>query len=143
MKLTESYEEKERKTLYFIGLAFLGAAILYKLIHVFTGFSLEPFLLPCLFYTFTGFRCPGCGGTRAFKCLLAGDIVASVTYHPIVLYGAVLFLWFMISNTIEFLSKGKYRVGMRYHGWYVTVGIVILVLNFIIQNIFILYNRFF
>ena len=41
---------------------------------------------PCLFHFFTGFYCPGCGGTRAVRLLLKGDLAGSFQYHPFVLY---------------------------------------------------------
>jgi len=33
--------------------------------------------IPCLFYCATGIYCPGCGGTRAVKYLLKGEILKS------------------------------------------------------------------
>ena len=32
---------------------------------------------PCLFHMMTGAYCPGCGGTRAVKSLLKGEILLS------------------------------------------------------------------
>ena len=29
---------------------------------------------PCVFYTLTGYFCPGCGGTRSLRALLSGKI---------------------------------------------------------------------
>lgn len=37
-----------------------------------------------------GFYCPGCGGTRAVKALLHGNILESLRYHPIVVYVVAL-----------------------------------------------------
>ena len=49
--------------------------------------------LPCLFHSLTGLYCPGCGGTRAVRSLLRGDLRMSFQYHPLVLYAVlVLFL---------------------------------------------------
>ena len=47
------------------------------------------FRIPCLFQLMTGLYCPGCGGTRAVKALLAGHPVLSFLYHPLVLCTAV------------------------------------------------------
>lgn len=47
---------------------------------------------PCLFRSVTGLYCPGCGGTRALKYLLRGDIGRSLWYHPLVGYMAVVML---------------------------------------------------
>ena len=48
--------------------------------------------LPCLFHTMTGWYCPGCGGTRAFRYLLRGEWFQSFRYHPLILYTALVYL---------------------------------------------------
>lgn len=45
---------------------------------------------PCLFRSLTGLYCPGCGGTRALRFLLKGDVLRSLWYHPLVGYMAVV-----------------------------------------------------
>ena len=60
---------------------------------------------PCLFHMMTGAYCPGCGGTRAVKSLLKGEILLSVIYHPLVLYsviaGPLLLLWYVYCRTTD------------------------------------------
>lgn len=48
------------------------------------------FKMPCLFQQMTGLYCPGCGGTRAVRALLAGHPFLSFLYHPVVPYMAVV-----------------------------------------------------
>lgn len=48
--------------------------------------------MPCMFHTITGLYCPGCGGTRAVKQLLHGNLLMSFQYHPLVLYTAAVVL---------------------------------------------------
>ena len=43
--------------------------------------------LPCPFLFFTGWQCPGCGGTRAAYSLFNGDIAGSWRMNPIVILG--------------------------------------------------------
>lgn len=45
---------------------------------------------PCLFRLLTGLYCPGCGGTRALKCLLQGKVLTSLYYNPLIVYMAVV-----------------------------------------------------
>ena len=45
---------------------------------------------PCLFRSLTGLYCPGCGGTRALRFLLKGDVMKSLWYHPLVGYMAAV-----------------------------------------------------
>ena len=47
---------------------------------------------PCLFHLLTGFYCPGCGGTRAIRLLLKGELIKSFCYHPFVPYLALVLL---------------------------------------------------
>ena len=42
--------------------------------------------MPCVFQELTGLYCPGCGGTRALKALMKGDVITSILYHPLILY---------------------------------------------------------
>lgn len=66
--------------------------IITILIEMWQGF-------PCLFHMLTGAYCPGCGGTRALRCLLKGQLPQSFLYHPLILYLAVsvpgLILWYL------------------------------------------------
>lgn len=90
---------------------------------------------PCILHYLTGWYCPGCGGTRACLALLKGNIRDSLMFHPVVLYGAVLYSWFMISHTIEYLSKGRIPIGMKYTDKYLYGAAGIILIQWIIKNI--------
>lgn len=92
------------------------------------------FNLPCVLSTFFGMYCPGCGGTRAVIALINGDIILSLWYHPFVLYAIILYSAYMISNTIERLSKGKV-CGIKFQDWYLYGALLIIICNFIFKNI--------
>lgn len=128
------HAEKERRSLYILGWLLPGIAAVCLLLSKVFGMDLSRLVLPCIFHSVTGLYCPGCGGTRAARLLLQGNILQSLYYHPLVLYGAALYGWFMISNSIEYLSRGRYKIGMRYYKWYVTVGVILLILNFVVKN---------
>ncbi len=127
-------KEKERKTLYGMGWLLLLMGILYLAVSRMTGIGIGDVLLPCLFHAVTGLYCPGCGGTRAAALLLQGNLPGSLYYHPLVLYGAALYLWYMVSNTVEYASRGRVRIGMRYRKGYTVAAVVILAVNFLIKN---------
>lgn len=126
--------------LYFIGwillLVFaLGTAAVKLWPELFVKYT-----KPCLFQLFTGFYCPGCGGTRAVFSLLRGKVLPSLVQHPFVLYVAVVGGWFMISQTIERLSKGRIRIAMKYRGIYLWIGLGLVVINFLVKNLFLLWG---
>lgn len=51
----------------------LGSNSLLAIIGVTYGLVVYAVGIPCLFHFATGLYCPGCGATRAVKCLLHGD----------------------------------------------------------------------
>ncbi len=44
-------------------------------------------------------------------------------YHPIVVYTAVFFGWFMLSQTIEKASRGRFAIGMHYRDIYLWIAL--------------------
>ena len=120
--------------LYVMGWSILALAVcltvLLKVLHL----SLTDILPGCMLYRFTGWYCPGCGGTRALSALLLGHPLQSLLYHPAVDYVGVLCGWFMISQTIERLSKGRIPIGMKYHEYYLWILLAVLVLHCVIRN---------
>ena len=132
--------EQERmcleKQLYKVGLCLPFVAGIF-----YAGFLLLPenvtdlFRMPCVFHAVTGLYCPGCGGTRAVEALFQGEIVLSFIYHPVVLYGAGVYLWFMVSHTVEFLSGHRIRIGMRYRNVYLYLALLIVIVNIAVKDI--------
>ena len=89
----------------------------------------------CVVYRLFGIYCPGCGGTRAVRFLLQGHVLKSLYYHPIVVYTAIFGSWFMISQTIQRLSKGKIAIGMRYRDIYLWIALGLVLANCLIKNL--------
>lgn len=128
-------EKQEEKNLYLLGWIFFGIFLGYLLIgKFFTLNTKNIFHLPCLFRTLTGYYCPGCGGTRACIAFLQGHFLRSLLYHPVVPYTAVVYLIFMVSHSIELLSKGKLAIGLRYRDTYIKLAGVIILLQWVLRN---------
>lgn len=80
----------------------LAAGVLYCIWLHCTGLG-----IPCLFYLWTGFKCPGCGITRMCLALLSGHPEAARRYNlllfyllPVLaLYGFVRIAWYIIKGT--------------------------------------------
>ena len=120
--------------LYIIGLCLLFAAPFVVAAYRYLRLRMPILTLPCLLRTFTGYYCPGCGGTRAVYALLHLQLWRSFCYHPMVPYGAAVYAWFMISHTIEKLSHHKLRIGMKWNPLWLWIALVILFVNVLIKD---------
>lgn len=88
----------------------------------------------CIFYSYLGIYCPGCGGTRAVRELLHGHVLRSLLYHPLVLYAAAIYVVFMISQTLSLVSKGRIK-GVSFHFWFLYGAVAVIAVNFIVKNL--------
>lgn len=101
-------------------------------------------LPPCLFFRLTGLYCPGCGGTRACLALLHGHFLASLIYHPVVLYGTAVYGIYLLRNLLALFSgksplKGHFLLrGMAFRDIYLYIAIGIILANWISKNILLL-----
>lgn len=93
-----------------------------------TGFG-----LPCVFHSLTGLYCPGCGGTRAVRALLKGDLWMSFQYHPLVLYTVFAFLLEMIFRLLPGIRKDPESSNRRIR-IYILAGAGVVVVNWIFKN---------
>lgn len=122
----------------------IGGVMIALLAVIVLVFKLRPELyrhLPlCLFQQLTGFYCPGCGGTRAMTRLLSGRLLSSLVLHPLVPYTATVGGWFMLSQTIQRLSRGRIAIGMRYRDVYLWIALGIVAVNFLVKNICLLFG---
>lgn len=50
----------------------------------------------CRFHELTGWHCPGCGGTRALRSLLHGDVIAALRMNALVVPGILILVWLLI-----------------------------------------------
>lgn len=94
---------------------------------------------PCMFHALTGAYCPGCGGTRSVIYLLTGHPLKCLIYHPLVFYTAIVGGWFLFSQTVERLSRHRLAIGMKFRDGFLWAALVLVVLNFVIKNIFLFF----
>lgn len=88
--------------------------------------------VPCLFHTFTGLYCPGCGGTRAVSALLHGHVLQSFYYHPLVPYAAFAVPAFLLY--VIYLKKRNRSCSPVVWKTLLFFGLGILIVNFIVKN---------
>ncbi len=90
----------------------------------------------CYIYSLTGFFCPGCGGSRSVAALVHGRFFVCAVNFPLVAYSVIMYLWFMITQTIERISKGRYQIGLGWRHTYLWIALGILIVHFVMKNIF-------
>ena len=112
---------------YVTGWIICGLFVLYLGASVIFDFSLSKYIPLCALHSMTG--------TRAVLSLLDGHLLMSFFYHPFVLYAVVFGGWFMISQTIERISRHKIRIAMHYRNIYLWLALAIVVVNCLIKNL--------
>jgi len=134
MKFQEHKSSIEDK-LYYIGLALLFP--LFVVGPIVVNMLLPHIGLPdkkCMLLMIAGIYCPGCGGTRAVISLYSGRIWESFCYHPMVIYGFIVYLVYMLTHTLECFHVGKIK-GIKFRPIYLYGALIILIVNFLIKNI--------
>ena len=126
------------KAFYIVGWILTAMALAVYLAVRLGAFDMLGGLLPCLLHSTTGLYCPGCGGTRAVKALLAGHLLLSMYYHPFVAYTVFVGGWFMISQTIQRVSRGRFPVGMHYRDIYLWLALAVVLVNCLVKNLVLL-----
>ena len=90
-------------------------------------------LLPaCPSYTFLDIYCPGCGNTRSVQHLLKGDIIGSLKFNPVPLFGIIIgvlayleLISFVFGKQIKFVPRS-----LKF--W--TSTIIVFSIYFILRN---------
>ena len=87
----------------------------------------------CQFHLLTGLYCPGCGGTRALRALLSGNLLLSIRYHPLVAYMAVVLAAELASFAVSRAAKNP-RYYLGHEKFLVYTGAAIALVNWVYKN---------
>lgn len=93
-------------------------------------------MCPCYLYTLLDFYCPGCGGSRSVAALVHGKFIVCAVNFPLVAYSVLMYLWFMISQTVQRISNNHCKVGLRWRMAYLWIALGILLAHFVLKNLF-------
>lgn len=130
--------DREDICLYIMIWCFIIITGILVLSNKLINFTLLNKMPPCIFRVITKLNCPVCGGTRAFYSLINGDILKSISYNPIIVYGVTCITPFMIGKTIYYISGKKLCKRIHFMPIFVYMGLVLLFINFLIKNALIL-----
>ncbi len=93
---------------------------------------------PCLFHLLTGLYCPGCGGTRAVRLFLKGELIKSFCYHPFVPYLALVLaleVFFFLKAILQKAGRSYLQEMEGRYPFWVSMGVAVVVVNWIVKNI--------
>jgi len=140
--MIEKRQQQADKTLYIIGwvaiIIMLIGMICLKIFDV----DLRNTGMKCIFFSITGYYCPGCGGTRATYFFLSGHLLKSIYYHPVVVYLGIGGGIFMISHTLSYITKGKVK-GIHFRNMYAYALIIITLVQFAFKNALIYFFQYY
>lgn len=94
---------------YIMGLVLLGGLVMVEILAAAGVLTLTDLGFSCSFLSVTGLYCPGCGGTHAVCALAGGHLWESFRYHPFVPYTGLLFLVFVVWNSLCTVVNKKNR----------------------------------
>lgn len=127
--------EPQHRRALLIGGALAGTAALVLAAPGLLGVSVLP---PCPFLSLTGFDCPLCGGTRATRALLTGDVGTAVDYNilvPLMALTAVLAgVWWLVARWSDRISFDGAVALSRSRAVWITVGVAV-VLFWVLRNL--------
>lgn len=133
--MEDTYNKQLSRKCYYACLVICAIGMIISLVLHWFGIELtELNPTPCVLYTLFGLYCPGCGGTRAMECFLRGEYWKSFVFHPVVLYTAILIGAFVVSHTLNIMTKGRIKA-MLFRGIYLYLMLAIIVIQCVVKNI--------
>ncbi len=88
--------------------------------------------IPCFINLFTGYWCPGCGGTRSVYWLIRGNIIKSLHYNPApFIISVLLFLGYI---QLIFKANGKEKRILPKNDLYIIWIVIIMIIYYILRN---------
>lgn len=130
-----NYKNTIEHKLYIICLSLLPLLILLAFFLANNGISyLPPLFRTCVLLKTTGLSCPGCGITRAAISFINGNLIESLTYHPLISYFVFLYFAFLLSHTAAKITKYRYFTGMRFRNLYWILALALIAIVCILKN---------
>jgi len=110
-------------------LLLVAAGLVYFVFIQIAGFG-----IPCLFYTITGWKCPGCGVTHMCTAILQLDFRAAFAANPVIFSMAPLWFISIVKNMRMYIRDGSYKLS-RVENVLLWFSIVILLAFGVVRNI--------
>lgn len=121
---------KRRLILTVCAAAVAGAAALWLYFH-------NPYEhpLPCIFYSVTGFYCPGCGAGRACYSILHGRFLDAFCYNPLMTILLPLIGLYIAVRAVDWVVTGDNHVDQKISTKMLTGVLIVAILYGFLRNI--------
>lgn len=129
---------KVDKINFYICNGMVVGSILYCILYFCFRFQIQFSFTPCYFHDLFHLYCLGCGGTRAVRAFLNFHFVDSFMCNPLVVYGAMVFLYYYIGEWFRYFSH-PWKKFFRYREWIAYFSVVLLFGVFIIRNVMLVF----
>lgn len=121
-----SFKRAERLIIFLLG--FLG------LVYIYFKDPLDPSLIFCPVFHYTGVYCAGCGSTRAIYQLLHGNFFGALRYNPLMIISIPLLIYLIAEPELN--RKFGWRLPRVFTtAFRVYIAIAMLLLYTILRNI--------
>ncbi len=119
------------KKIAVIVLPFAAVTVSLLVMKLYLSFiSVVPII--CLFNVFTGYYCPGCGGSRCVRAILSGNLLQAFINNPAVILAIIFFALIYLQLVLKTFFKYKKIIPDSKIFYIVLSGI--LVLYYILRN---------
>jgi hypothetical protein len=111
------------------------AALIMSLLYFFIYPAYGKYFPKCLFYSFTGLYCPGCGSQRALAALLHGDITRALRDNLLAMVTLPFLFYSFTILCLNTFSKQQFRNKIFYSPVFVKAVLIIIIVFSIVRNI--------
>ena len=111
----------------------LGLTVAFCILYLIFG-GITGIYIPCVFRKITHWYCPGCGITRMFAAILAGDFYQAMRYNPLLFILLPVALLYLVDSLISRM-RGRKSLLTRTPGWIWILMIAILIGYGVMRNL--------
>jgi hypothetical protein len=123
--------QKQIRLIIIVSTAALVMALLYFFIYPTYG----KYFPKCLFYTFTGLYCPGCGSQRAVVALLHGNILTALHDNLLAVAAVPFLIYSFAALYLHTFSERELNTKIFYSPFFVKAVLILVVVFSILRNI--------
>ena len=124
----------EKKSLTKI-LIVITALSLLMILYFFADARNSQIFPKCIFYSLTGFYCPGCGSQRAFSSLLHGELWQAINYNLLFILCLPLLFYSSVIAVINVFRKEQLVQQIFYSTFFVKILLSIVIIFWITRNL--------